>query len=91
MSKQDTAALRDLYYDKGAGLSSFDKLWRKVKKQDLGFTRKEVPFIFNLHFFLGLSAHFWLCLKVSGFLSMLIYKDGVQPANRSYWLRRYRH
>ena len=40
MSKQDT--LRELYYDKSAGLASFDKLWRKVKKAGLDFTQKEV-------------------------------------------------
>ena len=40
MSKQDT--LRELYYDKSVGLSSFDKLWRKVKKKGLDLTRKEV-------------------------------------------------
>ena len=40
MSKQDT--LRELYYDKSAGLASFDKLWRKVKKEGLDFTQKEV-------------------------------------------------
>ena len=40
MPKQDT--LRELYYDKSAGLASFDKLWRKVKKTGLDFTQKEV-------------------------------------------------
>ncbi len=40
MPKQDT--LRELYYDKSAGLTSFDKLWRKIKKKGLDFTQKEV-------------------------------------------------
>ena len=39
---KDTSELRKLYYDKKTGLSSFDKLWRKVKKQKLDFTQKEV-------------------------------------------------
>ena len=39
---KDTAALRELYYDPTRGLSSLDKLWKKVKKEGLGFTRKEV-------------------------------------------------
>ena len=29
----DTEALRDLFYSKRTGLGSFDKLWRKVKKE----------------------------------------------------------
>ena len=29
----DTEALRDLFYNKRTGLGSFDKLWRKVKKE----------------------------------------------------------
>ena len=29
---KDTEALRDLFYSKRTGLGSFDKLWRKVKK-----------------------------------------------------------
>ena len=37
MSTQN--ALRELYYDKSAGLSSFDKLWRKVKKKGYNFPR----------------------------------------------------
>ena len=39
--EKDTEALRDLFYSKRAG-SSFDKLWRKVKKEGLDFTQKEV-------------------------------------------------
>jgi len=38
----DTEALRDLFYNKRTGLGSFDKLWRKVKKEGLDFTQKEV-------------------------------------------------
>lgn len=40
--KQGEGALRDLYYSKRVGLSSFDKLWRKVKKEGLDYTQKEV-------------------------------------------------
>ena len=38
----DYEPLRGLYYDKRVGLTSFDKLWRKVKKAGLNFTQKEV-------------------------------------------------
>ena len=39
---KDTTELRKLYYDKKTGLTSFDKLWRKIKKQGLDFTQQEV-------------------------------------------------
>ena len=39
---KDTESLRDLFYSKRTGLGSFDKLWRKVKKEGLDFTQKEV-------------------------------------------------
>ena len=38
----DYEALRELYYGKRTGLASFDKLWRKVRKEGLGYTQKEV-------------------------------------------------
>jgi transposase InsO family protein len=38
----DYEALRELYYNKRTGLSSFDKLWRKVRKEGLNYTQKEV-------------------------------------------------
>ena len=38
----DYEALRELYYGKRTGLSSFDKLWRKVRKEGLDYTQKEV-------------------------------------------------
>ena len=38
----DYEALRELYYGKRTGLSSFDKLWRKVMKEGLNYTQKEV-------------------------------------------------
>ena len=37
----DYEALRELYYKKRTGLSSFDKLWRKVKKEGLNYTQTE--------------------------------------------------
>ena len=39
---KDTEALRKLYYSKRVGLTSFDKLWRKVKKEGLDYTQKEL-------------------------------------------------
>ena len=39
---KDTTELRELYYNKKAGLASFSKLWRKVKNQGLDFTQQEV-------------------------------------------------
>ena len=39
---KDTESLRDLFYSKRTGLGSFDKMWRKVKKEGLDFTQKEV-------------------------------------------------
>ena len=39
---KDTAALRDIYYDKRIGLGGFDRIWEKVKDDKLGFTQKEV-------------------------------------------------
>eukprot|EP01051_Picozoa_sp_SAG22_P035061 SAG22_NODE_16256_length_329_cov_1.486957_1_plen_88_part_10 len=42
MSKEDIEELKKLYYSKKVGLTSFDKLWRKVKKEGLGLTQKEV-------------------------------------------------
>ena len=45
MSKErptDYEPLRELYYDKRVGLTSFDKFWRKVKKAGLNYTQKEV-------------------------------------------------
>ena len=41
-SKEDIEGLKKLYYSKKVGLTSFDKLWRKVKKEGLGLTQKEV-------------------------------------------------
>ena len=38
----DYEPLRELYYGKRTGLSSFDKLWRKVKKEGLDYTQKEL-------------------------------------------------
>ena len=35
----DTEALRELYYSKKAGLTSLDKLWKKVKKQGLNYSK----------------------------------------------------
>ena len=40
--KKGEEALRELYYSKRVGLSSFDKLWRKVKKEGLDLTQKQV-------------------------------------------------
>ena len=37
----DYEALRELYYGKRTGLASFDKLWRKVRKEGLNYTQKE--------------------------------------------------
>ena len=42
MSKEGIEELKKLYYSKTSGLTSFDKLWRKVKKEQLGLTQKEV-------------------------------------------------
>ena len=39
---KDTEALRELFYSKRTGLGGFDKLWRKVKKEGLDFTQREV-------------------------------------------------
>ena len=39
---KDTEALRDLFCSKRTGLGSFDKLWRKAKKEGLDFIQKEV-------------------------------------------------
>ena len=47
---KDTTELRELYYSKKSGLTSLDKLWKKVKKEKLDFTRKEVQFkFFSFH------------------------------------------
>ena len=40
--KKDTTELRKMYYNKCVGLTSFDKLWRKVKKEGMDYTQKEV-------------------------------------------------
>eukprot|EP01043_Picozoa_sp_COSAG02_P082396 COSAG02_NODE_20630_length_822_cov_0.786999_2_plen_67_part_01 len=47
MSKEDIEELKKLYYSKKVGLTSFDKLWRKVKKEGLGLTQKEVKAFFK--------------------------------------------
>jgi hypothetical protein len=39
---KDTTELRELYYSRKSGLTSLEKLWKKVKKEKLDFTRKEV-------------------------------------------------
>ena len=39
---KDTAALRDIFYDKRIGLGGFDRIWEKVKDEKMGFTPKEV-------------------------------------------------
>ena len=44
---KDASALRDLFYSKRTGLGSFDKLWRKVKKEGLDFTQKEVKYFLS--------------------------------------------
>jgi len=43
----DYEPLREIYYDKRVGLTSFDKLWRKVKKAGLNYTQKEVKSFLN--------------------------------------------